>query len=108
MVEIDPVVHEYATKYFGLKENNPPVIADAVTYTASQVKAGKTYDYIVHDVFTGGVEPVELFTLEFLQGLSDLLKPNGVIAIVWTLLPHSLSTPLTAQSHTNTLAELRW
>jgi hypothetical protein len=33
-------------------------------------------------VFTGGAEPVDLFTLEFLQGLGDLLKPDGVIAIV--------------------------
>lgn len=82
MVEIDPVVHDFALKYFDLKENNPPVIADAVKYTAGLVEKKKTYDYIVHDVFTGGAEPIDLFTLEFLQGLNDLLKPNGVIAIV--------------------------
>lgn len=40
------------------------------------------YDYMIHDVFTGGAEPIELFTLEFLVGLSDLLKWDGVIAIV--------------------------
>lgn len=84
VVEIDPVVHEFAKQYFDLKENNPPVIADAVKYTAGLVEGQKTYDYIVHDVFTGGAEPISLFTLEFLQGLSDLLKPNGVIAIVST------------------------
>lgn len=82
VVEIDPVVHEFAAKYFLLKENNPPVIQDAVSYTAGLVEAGQQYDYIVHDVFTGGAEPVDLFTLEFLQGLSALLKPDGVIAIV--------------------------
>ncbi|KAF5019444.1 hypothetical protein F66182_8552 [Fusarium sp. NRRL 66182] len=81
VVEIDPVVHEFAEKYFGLRENNPAAIADAVSYTADLVKQSKTYDYIVHDVFTGGAEPVDLFTLEFLQGLGDLLKPDGVIAI---------------------------
>lgn len=82
VVEIDPVVHEFAAKYFDLKENNEPAIADAVSYTAGLVEAKKTYNYIVHDVFTGGAEPVDLFTLEFLQGLSDLLDRNGVIAIV--------------------------
>lgn len=81
-MEIDPVVHEYAAKYFSLKENNPAVLQDAVSYTASLVEQGAKFDYIVHDVFTGGAEPVDLFTLEFLQGLYDLLTPNGVIAIV--------------------------
>ena len=42
----------------------------------------ENYDYIIHDVFTGGAEPVELFTEEFLAGLSQLLHPEGVIAIV--------------------------
>lgn len=41
----------------------------------------KIYDYIIHDVFTGGAEPVELFTEEFLRGLSDSLSIDGVIAI---------------------------
>ncbi|KAJ4328178.1 hypothetical protein N0V84_001380 [Fusarium piperis] len=81
VVEIDPVVHEFAQKYFSMRQNNPPAIADAVSYTANLVNQSKTYDYIVHDVFTGGAEPVDLFTLEFLQGLGALLKPDGVIAI---------------------------
>lgn len=41
-----------------------------------------SYDYIIHDVFTGGAEPVPLFTEGFLAGLRDLLKPDGVVAIV--------------------------
>ncbi|KAF6830229.1 spermine spermidine synthase [Colletotrichum musicola] len=82
IVEIDPVVHEFASKYFELPSNHTPVIADAVSYTAKLADdTSARYDYIVHDVFTGGAEPVSLFTLEFLQGLSTLLKPDGVIAI---------------------------
>ena len=42
----------------------------------------ESYDYIVHDVFTGGAEPIPLFTLEFLRGLDALLKEDGAIAIV--------------------------
>ncbi|KHN99112.1 spermine/spermidine synthase [Metarhizium album ARSEF 1941] len=82
VVELDPVVYEFASKYFGLKENNPPILQDAVSYTAELAKtAPSTYDYIVHDVFTGGAEPIDLFTLEFFQGLHALLKPQGVTAI---------------------------
>ena len=41
-----------------------------------------TYDYIIHDVFTGGAEPLDLFTVEFLTDLASLLDPDrGVIAI---------------------------
>lgn len=86
VVEIDPFVHQFATKYFDLKENNEPVLKDAVSYTANLVKNGSyAYDYIIHDVFTGGAEPVDLFTIEFLRGLSALLKQNGAIAIVKTV-----------------------
>jgi spermidine synthase len=83
VVEIDPVVHEFAQKYFQLPKNHTSVIEDAVTYAERQANTSETrYDYIVHDVFTGGAEPIPLFTLEFLQSLHTLLKPGGVIAIV--------------------------
>lgn len=83
VVEIDPEVYELATKYFRLPSNYTPVIEDAVGYAARLAKdADRTFDYIVHDVFTGGAEPIALFTLEFLQDLNALLKPDGVIAIV--------------------------
>jgi spermidine synthase len=84
VVEIDPVVHEFALRYFQLPTNHTGVIEDAVVYAADLASqtGGKRFDYIVHDVFTGGAEPIGLFTLEFLQDLSALLKPDGVIAIV--------------------------
>ncbi|KAB5583281.1 S-adenosyl-L-methionine-dependent methyltransferase [Coniochaeta sp. 2T2.1] len=86
VVEIDPVVVDFAHKYFALPEEGKgldTVVEDAVSFAergAKEAGQGK-YDYIVHDVFTGGAEPVPLFTLEFLQNLAALLKPNGVIAI---------------------------
>ncbi len=84
VVEIDPVVHEFATKYFHLPSNHTAVIEDAVSYTARLASDpdGRRFDYIVHDVFTGGAEPIPLFTLEFIQSLGALLTPNGVVAIV--------------------------
>ncbi|KAJ5319130.1 hypothetical protein MYU51_013785 [Penicillium brevicompactum] len=83
IVEIDPVVHKFATEYFNLPPNHTPVIQDAVKYVKKAEASGKSpqYDYIVHDVFTGGAEPAELFTFEFLTGLHSLLKDDGVIAI---------------------------
>ncbi len=84
VVEIDPVVHDFAMKYFHLPANHTAVIEDAVTYTdrVASDAVGQRFDYIIHDVFTGGVEPIPLFTLEFLQKLNALLNPGGAIAIV--------------------------
>ncbi|KAJ5794899.1 Spermidine/spermine synthases family [Penicillium paradoxum] len=83
IVEIDPVVHKFATEYFNLPANHIPVIQDAVKFVkkAESSPNSPKYDYIIHDVFTGGAEPAELFTYEFLSGLHALLKEDGVIAI---------------------------
>ncbi|KAI1760283.1 S-adenosyl-L-methionine-dependent methyltransferase [Hypoxylon sp. FL1150] len=82
IVEIDPMVYDFAKKYFGLPLNHTAVIQDAISWSESNKDAlHENYDYIVHDVFTGGAEPIPLFTFEFLSSLRHMLKPNGVIAI---------------------------
>ncbi|KAF1931669.1 uncharacterized protein M421DRAFT_417432 [Didymella exigua CBS 183.55] len=82
IVELDPVVHKYATEYFNLSPNHTAIISDAVRYVAdTSVSNPKSYDYIIHDVFTGGAEPVYLFTTEFMRGLYNLLKDDGAVAI---------------------------
>ncbi|KAJ5735623.1 uncharacterized protein N7483_000748 [Penicillium malachiteum] len=82
IVEIDPVVYKFATQYFNLPSNHVAAIEDATQFVKKAQKAAwPKYDYIVHDVFTGGAEPAELFTFEFLKDLSSLLKDDGVIAI---------------------------
>jgi spermidine synthase len=93
IVEIDPAVHRLAVDYFSLPKNHSAVIEDATIFVKkdllrieqeqkSNPSQDGRYNYIIHDVFTGGAEPIDLFTVEFIQSLSDLLKPNGVIAIV--------------------------
>lgn len=83
IVEIDPVVMGYASKYFDLSPNHNGVVADAVRYMGDVANSTEErYDYIIHDVFTGGAEPVNLFTHEFMKDLQASLKPDGVIAIV--------------------------
>ncbi|KAK6528158.1 hypothetical protein TWF281_009409 [Arthrobotrys megalospora] len=88
IVEIDPGVYKFAKEHFGLPANHTVHIGDAVRYISDEyLKATlkgeqvEKYDYILHDVFTGGAVPAELFTWEFLEGLKAFLKPNGVIAI---------------------------
>ncbi|EGX45982.1 hypothetical protein AOL_s00112g60 [Orbilia oligospora ATCC 24927] len=88
IVEIDPGVYQFAKEHFGLPPNHTAHIGDAVSYISNEyLKATlkgeevKKYDYILHDVFTGGAVPADLFTWEFLEGLKTFLKPNGVIAI---------------------------
>ncbi|KAL8808820.1 MAG: hypothetical protein Q9200_003986 [Gallowayella weberi] len=80
VVEIDPVVHDFATRFFRLPSNHTSVIQDAVVFVDEHSHKAK-YDYIIHDVFTGGAEPINLFTAEFLQGLRDMLDEDGVVAI---------------------------
>lgn len=76
------MVHFFATKYFALPTNHTAVLQDAVAWVSAASQASTMqYDYIIHDVFTGGAEPLPLFTSEFLTDLRSLLLPNGVIAI---------------------------
>lgn len=85
VIELDPVVYQFATKYFGFPPSHNVMIQDAIEFVENSKAIDedrRTYDYIIHDVFTGGAEPVELFTQEFLQGLSDILNADGVVAIV--------------------------
>jgi phospholipid N-methyltransferase len=93
IVEVDPVVHEFAMKYFNLPTNHTSILRDAVYWAnASAAAKGPRYDYIIHDVFTGGAEPLALFTNKFLQDLRSLLKPKGLIALNYA---GDLSMPLT-------------
>ncbi|KAK3722950.1 hypothetical protein LTR37_002095 [Vermiconidia calcicola] len=93
ILELDPAVHDYATKYFGLPANHTAVIRDAVSWVGETASEGKDkYDYVVHDVFTGGAEPLALFTVTFLRNLRALLKPHGVVALNYA---GDLTMPLT-------------
>lgn len=54
IVELDPVVHSFATQYFSLPTNHTAVLQDAVSWVADAASTTpRRYDYIVHDVFTG-------------------------------------------------------
>ncbi|GAA5890679.1 hypothetical protein JCM8208_004959 [Rhodotorula glutinis] len=83
LVELDPAVYEFARDYFGVGadvEAGEVVLEDAVRWVERQ-EGDKLFDYIVHDVFTGGAVPTALFLLPFLTRLSALLHPSGVVAL---------------------------
>lgn len=83
IVELDPVVHYFATKYFDLPKKHTVALVNALKFVDDVAASHRgSYDYIIHDVFTGGAEPAALFTLEFLAGLHTLLRDDGAIAIV--------------------------
>ncbi|KAI5207873.1 spermine/spermidine synthase [Aureobasidium subglaciale] len=82
VVELDPKVHEYAVKYFGLPSDHTAILEDAVHWVQTESEnATMQYDFIIHDVFTGGAEPLPLFTDKFLGNLRSLLTPDGVVAV---------------------------
>ena len=81
-MELDPVVIEYAQKYFEMHRNVTLVNQDALAFIDAALKQETKYSYIIHDVFTGGAEPKALFTEAFLQALARSLEPQGFIAIV--------------------------
>ena len=91
-VEIDPAVTHFARKHFNLPDVVNIVHDDAVLFV-SRASNHQRYKYIIHDVFTGGVEPISLFTQEFLLSLRECLGADGSIAIVSNSYQVLLSRP---------------
>lgn len=78
VVEIDPIVHQFAEGYFGLPKL-PVAYEDGRAFIE---RAGEKWDYIVHDVFTGGSVPAHLFTAEMWSATKAALSTDGVLAVV--------------------------
>jgi Spermine/spermidine synthase domain len=78
IVEIDPIVHQFAEEYFGL----PRLTVAYEDGRAFIERAGEKWDYIVHDVFTGGSVPKHLFTAEMWSATKAVLSTDGVVAVV--------------------------
>ncbi|KAI0562002.1 S-adenosyl-L-methionine-dependent methyltransferase [Gracilaria domingensis] len=90
-VDIDPVVARFAEKYFALEV--PVVVEDAVSYVAKT--RDKSYNYVIHDVFTGGTMPSALFSNETFEDISRVLKSDGVLVVNFVGAVESPKTPAT-------------
>lgn len=81
VVEIDPVVHQFAQQYFGLPKISA-VYQDGRSFIEDRVKHDEKWDFIVHDVFTGGSVPSHLFTSQMWNTCKQALVLDGVLAVV--------------------------
>ncbi|KAF9896083.1 hypothetical protein BX616_008174, partial [Lobosporangium transversale] len=79
VVEIDPVVANYATQYFDWPQPHRLFIQDGRQFIKDAPEG--EYDYVIHDVFTGGGVPPQLFSLEALYDIQRIMKPDGVLAL---------------------------
>jgi spermidine synthase len=92
ILEIDEAVYKQARSFFGLPDLQPVYFENArwwVNGQSWQLANGNasipTYDYVVHDLFSGGSVPAKLYTDEFWKELKSIMKPDGVLAVVWPL-----------------------
>ncbi|CAG8464644.1 11320_t:CDS:2 [Ambispora leptoticha] len=79
IVEIDPAVYAFAVNYFRLAPLSKPYIQDGRKFI-NEAPSNK-YDYVLHDVFTGGSVPETLFSVEALIQIQRILKEDGVLAL---------------------------
>ncbi|KAJ9057799.1 hypothetical protein DSO57_1019292 [Entomophthora muscae] len=80
VVEIDPLVYSYAQSFFKLPQPSKVFLQDGYHFLNS-IANESSYDYILHDVFTGGTVPSQLFSVEALMLCKRALKQDGVLAL---------------------------
>ena len=81
VIEIDPAVVSVAREFFLFEEseNMRVHVNDARVFIKRAVLAGRQYDYIMLDAFTGDYIPEHLLTREFLEEVKQILSPGGVL-----------------------------
>ncbi|KAJ1960191.1 hypothetical protein GGI12_003940 [Dipsacomyces acuminosporus] len=111
VAEIDPAVYQAAVDFFLLPKNLNGVYLEDGRQFIDKAPA-HTYDYIVHDVFTGGSVPSSLFSQSAVAQLHRILKPDGVLAMNYVGIPadtrtlyHVLHTLRTSFAHVRCFAE---
>ena len=78
-VDIDPTVIKYSKEFFDLPSNVNTIVGDGLQ-VASNIPP-ETYDFVLHDVFTGGSLPSHLFTIEAFSAFKKAMRNDGVMAM---------------------------
>ncbi|KXS10139.1 hypothetical protein M427DRAFT_37788 [Gonapodya prolifera JEL478] len=79
-VEVDPAVVDMARRFFSLDSANVSVkVRDGREFLGRAPKG--VYDYVAHDVFTGGDAPGNLATVEALLSVRRVMKRDGVLTL---------------------------
>ncbi|TIB74010.1 S-adenosyl-L-methionine-dependent methyltransferase [Wallemia mellicola] len=85
VAEIDPAVYKYAVDYFGAPEPAHLKLTDArravIDWIIDMEGEKDKFDYVIHDVFTGGGVPGRLFTTETWEQIKYGMKESGVLAV---------------------------
>ena len=84
VVELDPILYKYARDFFSFPKPRSAHLFDGRLYLNEQANLKENhlkYDYILHDVFTGGLVPSSLFSLQAWEKIKFLLKKNGTLAV---------------------------
>jgi spermidine synthase len=80
-VEIDPAVVRAAKRFFDYQESERvrTEIMDGRVFVKRAVRQGRRWDIVVLDASNGDYIPEHLMTREFLQEVSDVLAPGGLV-----------------------------
>ncbi|CAG8495973.1 3228_t:CDS:2 [Paraglomus occultum] len=79
IVELDPAVYEYAIDYFKLEKKHNIYIQDGRRFIENA--PSRKYNYVLHDVFTGGSVPSSLFSTKALEQIKRIMKDDGILAL---------------------------
>jgi spermidine synthase len=82
IVELDPAVVRVAKKYFNFQPNAKVQVSeeDGRAFVRRAGSRGEKYDLIVLDAFGDTYIPEHMMTIQFLQEVKNILKPDGVLA----------------------------
>jgi hypothetical protein len=84
-IELDPAVVTYARRFFQMRVPNI-YVEDAVKFIERATdevlsKRCAPYNYVVHDVFTGGAVPRTLFTEDTFRAIRSIMSEDSVLAV---------------------------
>jgi len=77
-MEIDPLVAQAAKEHFNFRSSGDLILGDARYHIRH---SDNSYDWIIHDTFTGGSEPIHLMTREMFLAIRERLRPGGIMAL---------------------------
>ncbi|XP_063902063.1 uncharacterized protein LOC135121710 isoform X2 [Zophobas morio] len=85
VVELDPRIVDLATTYFSFFKKDAASVRIYIEDVAKWIRRPEAetnrYDLILHDVYSGGFVPPNLFTREFLSAIRSLLSDGGIFCV---------------------------
>ena len=86
-VEIDPKVVDIAKRFFGFDGDVYPGDGRYHIQTTAS-----TYDFVIVDAYSSDDIPFHFFTRESFLSINHVLNPNGILCIIYIVLPYAIVT----------------